>query len=123
MTMVEELRERGITLEADGDRLRFRGPADQLTPELRAELAAHKAEILAHLRRQQSAEGLETGIRFARSEAELDALVEQIQAAFEQGKLTGEEAEQLAHLAMGTARLLARGFHNVAAEALLEGQE
>lgn len=54
MSLLDGLRDRGITLEADGDRLRLRGPADQLTPELCAELAGYKAEILTHLRRRQS---------------------------------------------------------------------
>lgn len=120
MILLDGLRERGISLEAAEDRLRLRGPADRLTPELRAEVVAHKTEILAHLRRQQSAEVLESRIRFARSEAELDALVEQIQAGFRAGHLSQVQTERLATLAMDTARQLARGLVNVPAAACLE---
>ncbi|HEU4325811.1 MAG TPA: amino acid adenylation domain-containing protein [Roseiflexaceae bacterium] len=47
--LLEELRRRGIQLWAEGDKLRFRAPDQALTPDLRAELAARKAEILAFL--------------------------------------------------------------------------
>jgi len=40
----------GIDLQADGDRLRFLGLADALTPELLAELQAHKSELLILVR-------------------------------------------------------------------------
>ncbi len=54
MTVVElllELHERGIELEVDGDRLRTRGPKGALTDQLRAQLAAHKQDVLKQLRR------------------------------------------------------------------------
>jgi thioesterase domain-containing protein len=50
-----ELRERDVQLWADGEQLRCAAPAGVLTPELRAELATHKSEILSFLR---SAEAL-----------------------------------------------------------------
>ncbi len=62
---------------------------------------------------------LETRIRFARSEVELDQAVEEIQAAFEAGHLSQALAERLAALTMDTARLLARGLVNVPASAFL----
>lgn len=46
--LITELRARGITLEAHGDRLRYR-PAEAVTPELRAALVAHKSELLSLL--------------------------------------------------------------------------
>ena len=49
--LLEELRRRGIQLWAEGDKLRFRAPDQALTPELRAELAARKTEILSFLQK------------------------------------------------------------------------
>lgn len=56
---------------------------------------------------------LEEAVRFARSEDQLEAALERVQGAFEQGTLTGEEAERLATLTMDTARQLARGLVNM----------
>ena len=47
--ILTECRERGIILTANEDWLAFDAPVGALDPELRAELAAHKAEILATL--------------------------------------------------------------------------
>lgn len=47
--LLTELRRRDISLWRDGENLRFSAPAGALTPELRAEVAAHKAELLAEL--------------------------------------------------------------------------
>ncbi|QKV97136.1 amino acid adenylation domain-containing protein [Streptomyces sp. NA02950] len=44
------LRRRGITVTADGDDLRCTAPRTVLTAELRAEIVAHKSEILRELR-------------------------------------------------------------------------
>lgn len=61
----------------------------------------------------RSKETIRERIRYAHSEVELDGLVEEIQAGFEAGELTQEEAEDLAWLVMGTARQLAQGLVNV----------
>lgn len=50
LALLAELRRRGVVLEASGDRLRYRAPAGAMTAELRAALAAHKAELLMMLR-------------------------------------------------------------------------
>ena len=47
--LMTELRRRDIALWRDGDNLRFSAPEGALTPELRAELGAHKADLLAQL--------------------------------------------------------------------------
>lgn len=47
--LLEDLRRRGVTLIADGDRLRFR-PREAVSPELRTLLAEHKAELLTFLK-------------------------------------------------------------------------
>ncbi len=47
--LLAELQQRGIHLEAVGTTLRYRAPEGALTPDLRAELKAHKAEVLAVL--------------------------------------------------------------------------
>lgn len=46
--LIHKLATLGVELRADGDRLLFR-PADQVTPDLLAELRARKAELLAAL--------------------------------------------------------------------------
>lgn len=48
-TLFAALRERGVNLAAIGGRLRVDAPRGVLTPELRATLSAHKAEMLAML--------------------------------------------------------------------------
>jgi hypothetical protein len=52
--LVSELRRRGLALRRDGDNLVVR-PKSSMTPDLRAQLLAHKAEVLALL--GTSAEG------------------------------------------------------------------
>ena len=49
MELIEELRRRDIKLWREDDNVRFSAPAGALTPELRANLSAHKADLLAHL--------------------------------------------------------------------------
>src|ERR1700731_486930 len=48
--LLEVLRSRGIRLAPIGDRLRIRAPKGTLTPDLRATISKHKAEILASFR-------------------------------------------------------------------------
>jgi hypothetical protein len=43
--VLTELERRGVELAVEGDRLRFR-PRDAVPPELRAAMAAHKADLL-----------------------------------------------------------------------------
>ena len=45
-----ELDRRGVVLEPNGDKLRYRAPQGALTPELREAMAENKAEILSTLR-------------------------------------------------------------------------
>src|SRR5436853_712787 len=52
MTIVEflsDLQALGVKLWIDGDQLGYRAPAGALTPALRKQLAARKAEVLAFL--------------------------------------------------------------------------
>ena len=46
-----ELDRRGVVLEPNGDRLRYRAPQGALTPELREAITENKAEIISTLRR------------------------------------------------------------------------
>ena len=49
--LVDRVHELGLTLARLGpNRLHVFGPRDAMTPELRDELTAHKAELLEHLR-------------------------------------------------------------------------
>ena len=50
LELVAELRRRGVTLEARGDRLRFK-PASAVPPALREALKANKRAVLDELRR------------------------------------------------------------------------
>jgi len=49
-SLLDELHSLGVTLEARGDRLRFR-PVNAVTPDLVEHLRANKEEVLAHLER------------------------------------------------------------------------
>ena len=46
-----ELDRRGVVLEPNGDKLRYRAPQGALTPELREAITENKAEIISTLRR------------------------------------------------------------------------
>ena len=46
-----ELYRRGVVLEPNGDKLRYRAPRGAMTSELRDAMAENKAEILSTLRR------------------------------------------------------------------------
>ncbi|HEX8615949.1 MAG TPA: amino acid adenylation domain-containing protein, partial [Thermoanaerobaculia bacterium] len=52
--LLDDCARRGITLSVEGDKLQVRSPQGVLTPELQAELRAHKAEILGRLRRSDA---------------------------------------------------------------------
>ncbi|THA41327.1 hypothetical protein E6R62_38010, partial [Streptomyces sp. A1136] len=47
--LIAQLAELGVSLTCAGNDLRVRGPAGALSPALRAELGARKAELVAHL--------------------------------------------------------------------------
>src|SRR5215212_1553908 len=53
--LLSYLRDRGVRLWVDGDRLRYSAPGDGLTPELRAQIAERKTEIIAFLQKAQAA--------------------------------------------------------------------
>ncbi|HEX6292022.1 MAG TPA: condensation domain-containing protein, partial [Herpetosiphonaceae bacterium] len=48
------LQDQGITLRVEGDRLRYRGPKEVLTPEIHASIAARKAELIAALQSERT---------------------------------------------------------------------
>lgn len=48
--MLEQLRVRGLTIRADGDRLLVNGNTAELTPEVRAAIARFKPYLLTRLR-------------------------------------------------------------------------
>jgi ribosomal protein L40E len=49
MTLIADLRAKGVELAPNGDKLRVRAPEGTLTPDLLAVVAEHKAELLAAL--------------------------------------------------------------------------
>jgi aspartate racemase len=59
LEFLSQLRRLHVKLWVEDDRLRFRAPQGVMTPELRAELANHKADILQFLREAQRAEEIQ----------------------------------------------------------------
>jgi len=53
--LIDQCRQRGITLYLDGQELRFRGPRGAMTPELRQVVAHRRAELVAMLNTPSSA--------------------------------------------------------------------
>lgn len=51
--LLSELQQKGIRLEARGDRLRY-APASAVTPELREALATHKAQLISLLKVEET---------------------------------------------------------------------
>ena len=45
--LLAELKRLGVKIEADGDRLRYAGPQEAISPELIGRLKVHKAELMA----------------------------------------------------------------------------
>ncbi len=66
-----ELRGIGVKLEADGGQLKYRAPADKMTPELTARLKFHKVELLAAL----ADPDVQESIQWLTDAAELDGLI------------------------------------------------
>ncbi|VWM20550.1 hypothetical protein [Burkholderia lata] len=58
ITIVNKAKAMGIRLSSNGDKVKLRGPADAIAV-IKPEVAAHKSEILAHLRASE-VEGTET---------------------------------------------------------------
>ena len=116
-TMLSDLEARGIRFFLDGDQLHLDAPVGALTPQLRADLAAPKPELLAHLRHQEvnahpitipmPADELEEAIRYATHIDELSELVLLIPEGL---------AVRLIDIATRTAQQLEQGFVNVPAE-------
>jgi hypothetical protein len=50
--LIKDLRQRGLRLRPNGDKLRIEGPARLLTADLRERLTEAKADILAALKRE-----------------------------------------------------------------------
>lgn len=60
LDFLAELRRCGVELSPNGDRLRYRAPHSVLTDEVRAELVAHKSEILELLQGEPERKTSET---------------------------------------------------------------
>ena len=125
-TLLIHLKKWDIRVSVEGDHLQLDAPAGALTPELRAELADHKAELLAHLRQQDadekpiSAAGeLEQATRQAQDWRDLERLLEQAQHLYEAGELKVEEVERLAVIAQQKAPTIPERAGHPAAETTL----
>jgi len=97
MKLLDELQRQGITLAADGHRLRCRGPVRLLTPELRRRLVTHKPALLAYLQQRPGAD-LEPVLQAAASWSDLEAVLEEAQRQYEASNLPQEDVERLAVL-------------------------
>jgi amino acid adenylation domain-containing protein len=64
--LLSALRARDVRIWVEGDRLRLSAPKDALTAELQADLARHKAEILAYLRAASDGRDVPSLTRVAR---------------------------------------------------------
>ena len=120
--LLSDLEARGIHLSIAGDQLHLDAPIGSLTPELRATLAAHKADLFAHLRQQPSddkkpvdisalsvsptAAELDQHICQATTWSDLTAVLNEAQRRFQTGELIAEEVERLADRADKRSPLL-----------------
>lgn len=106
-TLKYELSRRKILLELDGTKVVALDPYSRLSPRLDAALRQHKKALAAELETEKgSANGLKKAIAAALVQTDLHAIPERIEAAFDRGTITREEAESLAQLAVDTARKL-----------------
>src|SRR4030095_1108344 len=54
MMLMEKLSRLGVSLHAEGNQLRYRGPAAVITPELKQSILEQKAEIIARLNQTEN---------------------------------------------------------------------
>jgi hypothetical protein len=57
LALIEELSVLGVKLVREGDRLRYRGPAAVITPELKQRILKQKAEIIVTLTQSENSAG------------------------------------------------------------------
>ena len=93
--LMTALQDRGIVLQAVGDRIDFQAPPDALTSELLDHMVAHKPELLAELRKV----------------AQPKPADELRQTAFEGGEVSRDQAKALAVLAAQVAHELPEVAH------------
>src|SRR5262245_34842359 len=55
--LLDDLRQRGIRLKAEGENIKLRGPQTARTPDLIVAIRARKAELLAAIQSQSPADG------------------------------------------------------------------
>lgn len=120
--LLTHLHNRGIEVILEGDRLRFKAPTGTLTSDLREELSENKTALLEHLRSQVAVdtsasastptatapdiafECRKKALEQADDWQAIEAVLEDVQAAFMAGTLSQEEAESLGQIAMQVAR-------------------
>jgi len=72
--ILQRLHDAGVTLTIEGDRLRYRAPAGAMTPDLRADLAAWKPDLVYEY--HERAGILEYEAHMPRAEAERHAAIQ-----------------------------------------------
>jgi surfactin synthase thioesterase subunit len=109
--LLENLAQQGVRISANNEKLNIRSPKGALTPELRAELAARKAEIIALLNRNKNLPAISLEEELTpRKIARL--LQGDVEPSFSQGKeFTTNPREMARHLTV-TFRPLPDGYKN-----------
>ena len=132
--LLSVLRQRHITLQlTDDEQLSYQAPAGALTPPLKAQLAAHKTELVAYLKQSEqgselphapagSPEAIRLAVIAARDWEDLEPILDAVQAACEAGGLDRAQAENLARLAARVSRAIPARVDGIKAEELLPPQ-
>jgi hypothetical protein len=121
---VQDLRQQGMQLTAQGNRLDCRGPGAILTPTIKAQLATYKWPLLNWLKQeiQQPAdpptpqsnkvEQLQKRIQTARDWFDLSVYLKEAEIAYHQGKLIQSQVEALTRLAIVVSRTVPKHAGN-----------
>ena len=116
----------------DGGELSYQAPPGTLTPALKAQLAAHKEALIAHLKSARPtsssprepalgtrAEALQETLLTVRDWEDLEMALDALQAAYEAGDVNQAQAEDLSRLAIRVSRKRPARLDGIKAEDLL----
>ena len=109
--LLKQIDASGLSLWLKGQevpKLVMSGQLSRLSPELQYSVQRHKEDLVHALIERGSLMGeLEQGVRHATVWRDLEAVLERVQQAFEEGLITQEQAEELATKAATRARYIA----------------
>lgn len=108
--ILKEIDASGLSLWLKGQdvpKLVMSGELARCTPELQYSVQRHKEDLIHTLiERGTLLEELEQGVRYAKVWADLEAVLQRAQEAFEEGLVTREQVEALTHRAATRARYI-----------------